>query len=138
MPPRRLPISRLIYWAAIISLLGWAAWQRFSLPLDPIADPDISGYLAPALKQLAGSGFVHAEARNFLYPGFLFLLLRLFGDFRAIVIAQHLLGLAAGVLLLMPGRRARVFGPRPRLKAEIFPAAGFIAPPIFLAAGEPI
>ena len=138
MPPRRLPISRLVYWVAVISLFGWAAWQRFSLPLDPIADPDTWGYLSPALKKLTGSGFIHAENRNFLYPGFLLLLLRLFGDFRAITIAQHLLGLTAGGLLLMTWRRARVFVATPRLTARSYHALGLVAAAIFLAAAEPI
>jgi hypothetical protein len=57
--------------------------MRYSLPLDPIADPDTWAYLAPALKKLTGSDFVHTHGRNFVYPGFLFLLLRLFGDFRS-------------------------------------------------------
>ncbi len=139
MPPRSLPISRLFYWAAVISLFGWAIWQRFfSLPLDPIADPDIWGYLSPALKQLTGSGFVHAEARNFLYPGFLLLLLRFFGDFRAITIVQHLLGLSAGAFLLLTWRRARIFVVAPRLTVGSYHAVGLITAAVFLVAGEPI
>src|SRR2546430_16374267 len=108
MLPRHPQISRLVYWVAVASLFALAAWQRFSLPLDPIADPDTWGYLAPALQKLTGSGFGH-EGRNFVYPGSLFLLLRLFGDFRAITIAQHLLGLAAGGFLLLTWPRQLAF-----------------------------
>src|SRR5216117_3651824 len=72
-----------------------AAWQRFSRPLDPIADPDTWGYLSPALRKLTGAEFGHTNGRNFLYPGFLYLVLAAFGDFRAIGVVQHLLGLAA-------------------------------------------
>ena len=112
-------------------------WLRFSLPLDPIADPDTWGYLAPALQKLTGSGFGH-EGRNFVYPGFLFLLLRLFGDFRAITITQHLLGLAAGSFLLVTWRRVRTFVEASRLNAGTRDFLGLIAAAIFFLAGEPI
>src|SRR5437762_4068584 len=137
MSPRRLKISWLAYWVAVVSLFALAAWQRFSLPLDPIADPDTWGYLAPALQKLTGSGFGH-EGRNFVYPGFLFLLLRLFGDFRAITIAQHLLGLAAGGFLLLTWRRVRAFVEASRLNAGTRDFLGLIAAAIFSLAGEPI
>src|SRR5438874_709938 len=109
MPPRRLPISRLVYGVAVLSLFVWAAWQRFSLPLDPIADLDTWGYLSPALLKLTGGEFVHVHGRNFVYPAFLLAVLRLFGDFGAILIVQHFLGLAGGGLTLMTWRRVRTF-----------------------------
>src|ERR1700681_4106244 len=137
MRPRPLQIFPLLYWIAVVCLFALAAWRRFSLPLDPVADPDTWGYLQPALQKLNGSDFVH-HGRNFIYPGFLFLLLRLFGDFRAITIAQHLLGLAAGGLLLMTWRRAHSFVAAPRLKTWNHHALGLVAVAIFLVAGEPI
>jgi len=102
-------IGKFLYWTALAGILGWAVWRRFSLPLEPIADLDIWGYLSPALLKLTRGEFVHSQGRNFVYPGFLFLLLRMFGDFRAIVIVQHLLGLAGGGLILMTWRRVRSF-----------------------------
>jgi hypothetical protein len=135
MPPRRLQISRLVYWIAVSLIFGMAAWQRFSLPLDPIADPDTWGYLAPALNLLTGSGFTY-EGRNFLYPGFVWLLPRLFGDFRAITIAQHFLGLVAGALLLLTWRRARMFVRESRLPRGGHEVFGLILAAIFLVAGE--
>jgi hypothetical protein len=138
MPPRRVEFSRQAYWAIVAFVFALATWQRFSLPLDPIVDPDTWGYLSPALGKLIGSGFIHAEGRNFVYPGFLFLLLRLIGDVRAITIAQHLLGLAAGGLLLITWRRARAFVEAPRMTARVYNALGLIAAAIFLVAGEPI
>jgi len=54
-------------------LFACAAWKRFALPLDPIADPDTWGYLSPALRKLIGAEFGHTSGRNFIYPGFLFL-----------------------------------------------------------------
>lgn len=137
MRPRPLQIFPLLYWIAVVCLFALAAWQRFSLPLDPVADPDTWGYLESALQKLTGSGFVH-HGRNFIYPGFLFFLLRLFSDFRAITIAQHLLGLAAGGLLLMIWRRAHAFVAAPRLKAWSHNALGLVVVAIFLVAGDPV
>ena len=119
-------------------IFGWAAWQRFSLPLDPIADPDTWGYLAPALRKLLGAEFGHTYGRNFVYPAFVFPLLRVFGDFRAIVITQHLLGLLAGGILLLTWRRARIFVPDSRLSSAAHDGLGLIAATIFLLAGESI
>src|SRR4051812_23448923 len=107
-------IRRVAYWTAVGVIFGWAAWRRFSLPLEPIADLDIWGYLAPALVKLTRGEFVH-EGRNFVYPGFLFLLLRAFGDFRAITIVQHILGLAGGGLILMAWETVRSLSPVPIL-----------------------
>jgi hypothetical protein len=129
---------RFYYWGAVVVIFGWAAWQRFSLPLDPIADPDTWGYLAPALRKLLGADFGHTYGRNFVYPAFVFSLLRVFGDFRAIVIAQHLLGLLAGGVLLVTWRRARIFAPDSRLSSAAHDGLGLIAATIFLLAGESI
>jgi hypothetical protein len=130
--------TRLFYWGALVFVFGFAIWQRFTLPLDPIADPDTWGYLSPALRKLTGAEFGHTHGRNFIYPGFLFLLLRAFGNFRAITIAQHLLGLTAGGVLLLTLRRARSFLPNPRVGRAIYDASGFIAAAIFLFASDPI
>src|SRR6266480_4298281 len=93
------------YWSAAIILFAWAACKRFGLPLDPIADPDTWGYLSPALRELIGGEFGHTHGRNFIYPGFVYLLLRVFGDFRAITVAQHFVGLLAGGILLLTSQR---------------------------------
>jgi hypothetical protein len=120
-----------------VALFAWAAWQRFSLPLDPITDPDMWGYLSPALRKLIGAEFGHTEGRNFLYPGFLFVLLRVFGDLRAITVAQHILGLLAGAMLLIIWRRARVFAPDPRVGRPAYDGLGLLAAAVFLLATEP-
>jgi len=134
----QLPAWRFYYWSAVAGIFAWAAWQRFSLPLDPIADPDTWGYLAPALRKLLGAEFGHTYGRNFVYPGFVFSLLRAFGDFRAIAVAQHLLGLLAGGILLITWRRARVFVPESRLSSAVHDGLGLLATAIFLLAGESI
>jgi hypothetical protein len=132
------PGWRFYYWSGVIALFAWAAWQRFALPLDPIADPDVWGYLAPALRKLVGAEFGHTYGRNFVYPAFIFSLLRVFGDFRAIVIVQHLLGLLAGGMLLITWRRSRVFVPDARLSRAVHDGMGLLGATIFLVAGEPI
>src|SRR5437773_11716165 len=136
-PIGRLP-WQLCYWGMVILLFACAAWQRFGLPLDPFIDPDTWGYIAPALRKLIGAEFGHTSGRNFVYPGFVFLLLRVFGDFRAITIAQHFLGLAAGGILLLTWRRARVFVATPRIGRAAFETLGLMAAAIFLLASEPI
>ncbi len=133
----RLP-WQFYYWSGVVILFAWAAWQRFALPLDPIADPDTWGYLSPALRKLIGAEFGHTHGRNFIYPGFLFLLLRAFGDFRAITITQHFLGLFAGAILLLSWRRARFFVPNPRVGYAGHAGLGLLAAAIFLLASEPM
>src|SRR5438270_13998842 len=111
----QIPAWRFCFWGAVAALFALAVWQRFALPLDPVADPDTWGYVGPALQKLVGAGFVHTDGRNFVYPAFLFVVLRIFGSCRAIVITQHLLVRAAGGLLLLTWLPARVFVPRSRL-----------------------
>src|SRR5438874_240896 len=134
----QIPAWRFCYWGAVAALFALAAWQRFALPLDPIADPDTWGYVAPALQKLVGAGFVHTDGRNFVYPAFLFVVLRVFGDFRAIVITQHLLGLAAGGVLLVTWRRTRVFVPDSGVNLAAHSVLGLLAAAVFLLAGDPV
>ena len=114
-PPRR----RLLVWVTgtlLAGILILAAWQRFSWPRYPLADADTWGYLNPALSKLTGGVFQHTNGRNFVYPAWVYLWLRLCGDFRALTIAQHTLGLAAGALLWACWRQWRAWL-APRLPA---------------------
>ena len=130
---------QICYWSGVVILFAWAAWQRFALPLDPIADPDLGWYLGPALNKIGSGGFSPMPyGHNFIYPGFVYLLLRAFGDFRAITVAQHSLGLLAGGMLLLTWRRVRVFVPSPRVDRNIYDALGLLAAAIFLLASESI
>jgi hypothetical protein len=131
-------IRTCAYWAALAVIFGWAAWRRFSLPLDPIADLDIWGYLSPALFKLTRGEFVHAQGRNFVYPGFLCLLLRGFGDFRAITVVQHLLGLAGGGVILMAWRNVRALVASSKFGDGAHTVLGLFLAGAFLLAGEPI
>lgn len=131
-------IRRVGYCVGLTVIFSFAAWLRFHLPQDPIADPDTWGYLSPALRKLTGAEFGHTQGRNFAYSGFLFLLLRMFGDFRAISVVQHLLGIIAGATLLLTWRRARVFAPGLRVGHDVHAALGLAIISMFLLAAEPI
>jgi hypothetical protein len=131
--------GKFAYWSAVAVIFTWAAWQRFALPLDPIVDPDLGFYLVPALEKIVGGAFNPMPyGHNFLYPGFVYLMLRAFGDFRAITVAQHILGLLAGGMLLLIWRRARVFVPDSRVGPAVHDALGLFAAAIFLLASEPM
>jgi hypothetical protein len=129
---------QVCYWTALAVVFTWAIWQRFALPLTPIADPDTWGYLSPALRKLTGAEFGHSQGRNFLYPGFLYLVLRCFGDFRAIGVVQHLLGLAAGGLFLLTWRHLRVFVPDSSVNPSLHDAFGLAGAAIYLLASDTI
>ena len=122
-----------VYWPAVALIFGWAIWLRFSLPATPIADPDTWGYLSPAMGKLLGTGWEH-HLRNYLYPGFLYLLLRVFNDFSAITVTQHLLGVAAGGLFLVVWRRTRDFATPSRIPREVHAVIGLGAVTIYLFA----
>jgi hypothetical protein len=128
----------ICYWATVAFIFAWAVWQRFKLPLNPIADPDTWGYLSPALRKLTGAEFGHTQSRNFLYPGFLYLVLRCFGDFRAIGVVQHLLGLASGGLFLLTWRRLRAFVPDSLVNPSLHDAFGLAGAAIYLLASDTI
>ena len=118
---------------ALVLVFALAAWQRFALPLTPIADPDFWGYLSPALRKLIGSEFGHTQGRNFLYPGLLYLLLRASGDFRAITIT---LGIAAGGMFLLTWRRLRVFVPESLVSLRLHDGLGLVGAATYLLAAE--
>ena len=126
---------RVFFWtslAGLLVVLADAAGARFAWSLWPISDPDTWGYLHPGLARLRGEGFQHTYGRNFLYPGWVWLLLRLFGDFRAIPVAQHLLGLATGGLLWTAWRQWRAFLTNTRLPAWVDALLGLALTTFFL------
>src|SRR5207249_8807732 len=67
----------------------------------------------------------------------LYLLLRVFGDFRTITITQNLLGLLAGGMFLLIWRRIRDFIPSARLPHPIYNCLGLLAVAIYLFSREP-
>jgi hypothetical protein len=129
-------VGEFAYWTAIAIIFAWGAWLRFRLPLDPIAFP---AYLLPALRKLTGADFGYIGAdRTIIYPGFVYLLLRAFGDFRAITVTQHLLGLMAGGILLITWHRIRDFIPRAHLSYPIYRCLGLLATAIYMFSREPL
>jgi hypothetical protein len=124
--------SWLSYTVLTIVLFGGAAVFRFKLPLQPFIDGDVRGYLQPALLQLTHGEFQHVEGRSFVYPGFIYLILRGFQDFRAITVIQHLLGLAAGAVLLACWNSARTLMRNPTIPLGIYRLSGLIVAALFL------
>ena len=129
-------VGQFAYWSAIVVIFAWAAWLRFRLPLDPIAVPS---YVMPALTKLIGAEFSNLHlGGTIIYPGFVYLLVRAFGDFRAITVIQHLLGLLAGGVLLLTWKRIRDFIPSARLPHPIHSCLGLFAAAIYLLSTEPL
>src|SRR3954463_14177828 len=126
-----------IQWLLFGAVLGYGAWLRFRLPQVPLFDYDVLGYLSPAVDKLSGRGFTHV-LRNYLYPGFLYAVMRTFADFRAISVVQHLLGLLAGGILFLSWRRLPRFIDRSRAPGSVYGFAGILLAAIYLTAEEPI
>lgn len=113
-------------------LLAWAAHERFRLPLTPCADGDIRAYLGPALSQFRGAGFVHLYGQCFLYPGFVWAILRLGGDFRWLTAVQNAGGLATGAALFACWRELRRLFPAARVPAAAHDLAGVALAAVYL------
>lgn len=133
-------VAEIGYPALCLLLLAGGAWFRFSVPLWPLIEPDTWNYLWPALSALERGVFTHAGGRAFPYSLFLWAVLGVADDFRAIVAAQYVLGLATALLALagwhaacrlLDPRGAWVLGHRLGGLAVLFallfylPAAGF-------------
>lgn len=127
-----------LYAALAAFIFIWAGFVRFHLPLFPLADKDIPGYLNPALSKLAGLGYIHDHGRHFVYPGLVYLLLRIFGDFRAITIFQHMIGLMTGGLLLLTWERAGLLMGKARVSPFLYRFLGLVLTATFLTATKPI
>lgn len=128
---------KISYFVIAVFLFSVAAQKRFSWPQVPLADND-PGYLWPALIKLNGGVFLHIQGLNFLYPGMVYLVLRTCGDFRAISVIQHFLGLVAGALFLATWSRLADFFPKPRLNRIAHEAIGLWGAAIYLLSNTPI
>lgn len=128
----------VIYVAGQIALFSLAFGRRFSLPLTPILDADSPNFLWPALLKLNGHDFIHNAGLNFAYPGFLLFLLRSFSDFRAIVVVQHLLGLAGGFFFLHGWNRLHDLDFATRLRRPVHQALGLFGAGIYLLSPTPM
>jgi hypothetical protein len=130
-------LRKTAYFSIATLLFGLAAWKRFSLPQDPLADTDF-GYLWPALMKLSGGTFAHVQGLNFLYPGMVYLILRIFADFRAISVIQHFLGLIAAGLFLATWSRLADFFPKPHLNRVAHEAIGLLGAAVYLLSNAPL
>jgi hypothetical protein len=127
VPMPKLTLSRYLNSLPVLMLtvvFGWAAWERLRLPLTPLVDPDVWAYLGPGLGALVGERFREWFGQCFLYPWFLYILLRVGGSFRWITLIQGLLGLGTGALLFACWMELRRFLPAPRLPALVFKLLG--------------
>lgn len=92
--------GRLLALAAA-AIAGLALFERLArLPLLPFADNDAWSYLRPALLLFTEGDYLHTGSRAFVYPVFVHGVLRLSGSWSGVVVTQHLLGVAGGLVLL--------------------------------------
>jgi hypothetical protein len=117
---------------ALVLVFGWAAWERFRLPLTPFADPDVLVYLAPGLNALLGEPFRDWFGQCFLYPWFLYILLHIAGDFKWITLVQGLLSLGTGALLFACWLELRRMLPTPHLPRWAFKLLGIELAGVYL------
>ncbi len=138
-PPRPRPWV-ILYFVLLAVIFALGAAKRFvNMPLTPFADKDLGGYLSPSLSALGGHGFVLSNGRGFAYPAFAYWILRLAGgDFRAVAVVQHLLGLATGGLLLFSWNRARAFAAPPAVPLLVHDALGLLLAATYLLFNWPI
>lgn len=117
---------------ALVVLFSWAAWERFRLPLVPFAVPDVWAYLGPASGSLVGEQFREWQGQCFLYPIFLYVILRVAGSFQWITLVQALCGLATGALMFACWIELRHFLPKSRLPGLGFKLLGAVLSSVYL------
>jgi len=122
---------------AVVFLLFLGAWQRFSLPLEPITTKDTGNYISPALAMLV-DGSYEPTKRDFPYAGFIWLLLKTTGTFASITVAQHLCGLAGGFLFWLTWLRLQLFLPRDWRITALHAVLGFVLAWGLLLSRQPI
>jgi len=118
--------------AGVAAVLIVAALQRFSLPLTPVFDPDTPGYLSPALSVLAGGPMMQVDERAFFYPVILLAVLKATGSFSSIVIFQHIVSLACGVVLMAVWWSWMSFLPKTRFNICLAPWIGLACVAFYL------
>jgi len=112
-----------------------AIHRRLSIPAEPFIDPDIWGYLGSALHRLHGEVFA-SRGREFVYPGFLYLILSASHHFAAITRVQHLVGIGTGLVLLANWMAARRLLPQPAIPRPIHAILGLAMLGTFLLSSE--
>ena len=128
---------KISYFVIAAFLFAAAAQKRFSWPQVPLANKD-PGYLWPALMKLNGDAFAHIQGLNFLYPGMVYVILRTWGDFRAISVIQHFLGLIAVLYSSRAGADWPISFPNLVWAASSMKGSDFGAPPFICFQTLPI
>jgi hypothetical protein len=128
----------IVYFALLLLILGTAAALRWHLPRAPLLDPDSWGYLNPAVSKLTGGTFQHTFGRNFVYPAFIFVVLCLFGDYGALTLCQHLLGLLTGVWLALAWNVLSLFLAGTARTRQIARFIGLVPVAIYLFSPSPL
>lgn len=131
-------LSGILFYAVGFLILLYAAWQRYSLPLFPAFDADTWGYLNPALTALSNQPFIQTHGRSFLYPLFLWTILKATGSFTAIVFIQHLASLATGVVWMLTWSVWSSFLPQGWTRRYIAPVLGLACMALYLLSTETV
>lgn len=129
-------IRSWLTWVALVCLLAFAAWLRFTLPAVPFADPDTPGYLNPGLNWLRSGVFQQTHGRSLFYPLFVAVLLKATGSFSAIPLCQHVLGVSSGLLWWMLWRGGVRWLPPGFCRAWLAPLIGLAALAVYLFGAE--
>jgi hypothetical protein len=108
-----------VTFSVALALIVGGLIVRARLPTIPLADGDTWGYLNPALSWLSGSGFKETNERDWFYPALLAAILRLSGQFNAIVYVQRFLGLSGVLLFWLSWRRWLRFLAAPSFRFRI-------------------
>lgn len=124
--------------AGFVIVLISAAFQRFALPLIPVFDPDTRGYLAPALSMLSGGPMIQVDERAFFYPAILLAVLKATGSFSAIVVFQHAVSLACGVVWMAVWWSWMSFLPKSRVNFLLAPWIGLAGVALYLWSSDTI
>jgi hypothetical protein len=130
--PRRSLCGRIAYITIALLLMCAAGFFRLRFPQEPLIDSDVVAFLGPAMSALTDHGFQHSAGVSFVYPGFVYLILGVFRNFRAISIIQHLLGLATGGILLACWNRSLSFIKKPVTSTLICRLLGLLVAALFL------
>ena len=125
------------YRVAVLAVFVLGAWQRFVVPQVPQVTSDY-GYLWPALSRLGGGDFSPVGGVNFLYPAWVYIMAKIAGDLRWVIVSQHLLGLAAGAIFFLIWRRLALFSRASRPLGGVHRALGLVGVAIYLLANRPI
>jgi len=132
MYARRLRLSGWLGWGILLGLLLYGAFLRYDAGALALADSDSWGWLGAALHALGGDGLRETFEREWLYGAFVSACLWLTGSFSGLVVVQHLLGLAAALLMWVTWRFWSSSFPRRLLLDVISPVFGLFAVFVFL------